>query len=258
MPTPQSHCVSLCTVVANSEDCLPRYFAWAIPRFSDIVLVRSDSEDRSDALLEEAASRWPDQVRLLDRPIDTIARQKQFCIEQAHNRWRLVIDADETCEIIDWDKVVELLESRGVDLLAIPRYNLQRDDQHFCTSLYPDLQERLLDANVSFSLEPRHETHHRMTGCRHAGHAGVHILHWGHIRSVEQLAWKSTMRRRFAETDYLEGEQLASIDNWFRVRNKHLDAEAAPLPPKAATTIRRLEEAVASVRLDTRLPHEDS
>jgi hypothetical protein len=251
---PLSQNVSLCTVVANSEDCLPRFFAWAIPRFADIVLVRSDSDDGTDVLLESAAARWPEQIRLLYRPIDTIARQKQFCIEQANQRWRLVVDADETVEFTDWDKVVALLETRGVDLLALPRYNLQVDDRHYCTQIYPDIQERLLDAHVGFSLEPRYETHHRMQGVKCAGKAGVHILHWGHIRSVEQLKWKSRMRSRYAETDYIEGKQLAENDNWFHVRNTELDAHTAPLPSGPTQVIRRLENAVAAGQLDIMAP----
>ena len=68
-----------------------------------------------------------------------------------------------------------------------------------------------------------------------------HILHWGHIRSTEQLAWKSAVRRRWADTDYIEGHGLQSHDNWFGHRNVVLDDAAQPLPDGPAAYIRHIE-----------------
>jgi len=234
--------VSLCTVVANSEDCLPRFLRWALPRFAEIVCVRSRSQDSTDALLEAAAAAHPAQVKLLFREIDDIARQKQFCLEQATRPWRLVVDADEVVEDANWDAVVAGLTRAGIDLLLLPRYNLQRDAQHYTTVLYPDVQARLFNQRVSFSMEPQYQTHHKMEGARKGMTAkDVHIVHYGHIRPQAQLAWKSQWRRQFAETDYVEGKQLLAHDNWFSERNVALERSLAPLPDKARAFLRGLE-----------------
>ena len=237
-----SRLVSLCCVVANSEDCVPRFLRWALPRFAEIVIVRSRSEDGTDALLEEAAAAHPGQVRLLFREIDDIARQKQFCVEAAALDWRLVVDADEIVEDTAWDKVVAGLDRAGIDLLLLPRYNLQRDEAHYAGKLYPDLQPRLFNRRVSFSLEPQYQTHHRMVGARKGMTASdVHIIHHGHIRPAAQLAWKSRWRRQFADTDYVEGKQLLAHDNWFLDRNAALEQDLRPLPDKARALIKAVD-----------------
>ncbi len=242
--------VSLCLVVANSEDCLPRWFAWALPRFAEIVIVRSPSEDRTDAIVDKVAASRPGQVRVLSKQIDDIASQKQFCVDRATRAWRLVVDADEIVEDILWDGVVTQMDAAGSDLLQIPRYNLQRDAEHYLPRAYPDLQERLFKRHVRFSSEPRHRTHHRMVGAKKPmASRSPHILHWGHIRSVDQLAWKSRMRRDHAGTDYLEGAQLIQHDNWFHHRNHTLDPEAVPLPAGPAAYIRQVEAQALSLHL---------
>ncbi len=242
----QNQNVALCTIVANSEDCLPRYLAWAIPRFAEIVIVRSPSDDGTDALLDAAAARWPEQIRLSSRPMETIALQKQFCIEQATRRWRLLVDADEVVMHGEWDTIAAHMDRTGVDMVGLPRFNLQADDQHYSTRYYPDIQARFYNERVRFSLKPRFQTHHKMEGARKGLLGDIHMLHWGHIRSEEQLLWKSRVRRRFAENDYFEGAQLKEYDNWFHLRNAELDRDATPLPAGAARYVRRLEAAVAA------------
>jgi len=242
-------------VVANSADCLPRWFAWALPRFAEIIVVRSASEDGTDAFLEAVAHTRPAQVRLLTKDIVDIASQKQFCVDRATRAWRLVVDADEICEDVLWDGIVEQMEAAGADLLQLPRYNLQRDDAHHLSRGYPDLQERLFKRHVRFSTAPRHRTHHRMLGAsKPIASRSPHILHWGHIRSVDQLAWKSRMRRQHADTDYIEGPGLRSHANWFHHRNQALDAEAVPLPAGPAAYIRQIEAQARRLTFDRDLP----
>lgn len=247
MPHPHfSRQVSLCLVVANSIDCLPRWFSWALPRFAEIVIVRNPSHDGTDALLDAVAARRSGQVRVYTRELDTIAGQKQYCVERGTRRWRFVVDADEVVEDAPWDAIVAQLEAQGADLLQLPRYNLQGDDQHYLPSAYPDPQERLFRSHVRFSDAPRHQTHHAMVGAAKVVFARApHILHWGHIRGEAELAWKSEMRRRFADTDYIEGAHLKRHDNWFAVRNQQLDGQAQPLPPATAQAIVALEAAAA-------------
>ncbi len=229
-------------MVANSDDCVPRFLRWALPRFEEIILLRSRSEDGTDALLEEAARKHPLQIRLAFREIDDIARQKQAAVELATKPWRFVVDADEVVEDTNWDAVVAHLDREGIDLLQLPRYNLQRDDAHYTTAIYPDVQARVFNRRVSFSLEPKYQTHHRMIGARRGMTASdIHIIHHGHIRPIGQLAWKSQWRRRFAETDYIEGRQLLSHENWFAERNPALEASLAPLPAKALALLRAIE-----------------
>ena len=223
--------VSLCTIVANSEDTLPRYLAWALQRFAEVVIVRSASQDRTDAILTTAERAMPGRIKLYYREIDDLSRQKQFSVDRASNDWVLVVDADEVVMDADWDSVVGTMEQKEIDLLQMPRYNLQTDEAHYSTQTYPDHQARLFHrGRVRFNLDPQFRTHHRMDGARRSSRVSdVHIVHWGNIRPGHQLNWKSQVRKRWADTDYIEGKELLEHENWFAERNREFDQNRAPL-----------------------------
>jgi len=233
--------VTLCMVVANSDDCLDRFFNWAIPRFEKILIVRSDSEDDTDLILGKYKNKHPEQIEVKYNKIETIAKQKQYCVDASKTEWNLIIDADEVIEDYDWDRLVQYLDHTEIDLCHFPRYNLQVDEENYLPQSYPDYQPRLFNSKVSFSKEPIHETHHAMIGHRKdLAMKNVHLIHWGHIRSESQNLWKSKMRKAFTDNDKCDGEGLENHENWFHERNKVLgfDKKAKPLPEKAFNYIK--------------------
>jgi glycosyltransferase involved in cell wall biosynthesis len=231
--------ISLCLVVANSEDCLQRFFKWSLPRFEDIIIVKSDSEDNTDFILDKYKDVYPSQIDLHYNKIENIAKQKQYCLDLSEKDWKLIVDADEIFEEVDFDLLTSKLEEEGLDLGYFPRYNLQVDEEHYQPEGYPDLQPRLIKSNVSFSLDPIHETHHAMVGQKKSAALNPHIIHWGHIRSEDQNLWKSNMRKRYANTDLCDGKGLRETDNWFYERNKilGLDDKAIGLPERVISYI---------------------
>ena len=232
--------LSLCLCVANSEDCLPRFFDWAIPRFSNIVILESKSEDSTSEILNTYKQKYPKQINLHFKDIKNIADQKQHCLNLCKTEWKLIVDADEILENHDWISRIQHCETNNIDLCFLPRYNLQKDDRHYLTTAYPDLQPRLINSQTSFSTNPMHETHHVMVGHRNQSNiSDCHIIHWGHIRSEEQNLWKSRMRKQFASTDLCDGEGLLSTENWFHERNRilKLNDSIEKLPQKALDCI---------------------
>jgi len=234
--------VSLCLVVANSDDCLDRFFKWSLPRFEEIIIVSSDSEDDTESILDTYSKSYPKQIKLSHRKIINIADQKQHCLDLSGKEWRLIVDADEIFEEINFDILIQKLEEEEIDLAYFPRYNLQVDEQHFQPDGYPDFQPRLMKSNVSFSLNPIHETHHAMIGHKKPAALNSHIIHWGHIRSEEQNLWKSKMRAKYADTDLCDGEGLKQTENWFYQRNKilGLDDKAIDLPDSVINYIKSI------------------
>lgn len=225
--------LTLCLCVANSEDCLDRFFNWAIPRFENILIVESESEDSTNAILKKYKKEYPDQIDLHFNKIKNIADQKQYCLNLAKTEWKLIVDADEILENYNWDDQIKKLELEKIDLGFLPRYNLQKDEKHYLKTAYPDLQPRLINSKTSFSNKPQHETHHVMVGHRNQTNIqDCHIIHWGHIRSEDQNLWKSNMRKKFATNDACDGEGLLSHNNWFHERNKilKLDQKIEKLP----------------------------
>ena len=236
--------LSLCLVVANSDDCLLRFFKWSLARFQEIIIVKSDSEDSTNSILQDYSFSYPNQIKVHYRPIDNIANQKQYCLDLSKKDWRLIVDADEIFEDIDFDKLKTSLEEKDVDLVYFPRYNLQLDQEHYLSEGYPDHQPRLMRSNVSFSKDPIHETHHKMVGYKNAGSLNSHIIHWGHIRSEEQNLWKSRMRLKYADMDLCDGDGLKNNDNWFHERNKllNLDQKLVDLPENVKKYIRKTDK----------------
>ena len=240
---PKSQKVSLCLVVANTDDCIDRFFHWAIPRFEDIVVLKSDSDDQTDQIIDRYYNEFKNQISVHYQPIKNIADQKQSCINLSKKEWKLIVDADEVLEDNDWDLQVKKLESQNIDLCFLPRYNLQKDENHFLSKAYPDMQPRLFNSRVKFSNDPMHETHHVMTGYRDStGINDCHIIHWGHIRSESHNLWKSKMRKKYASTDLCDGEGLLSHENWFHERNEILkyNENVNPIPPHTSAFIQSL------------------
>lgn len=215
--------ITLCLCVANSEDCLDRFFNWSLPRFENILIVESESEDSTSEILKNYKSKYPDQIELHFKKIKDIASQKQHCLNLAKTEWKLIIDADEIIENHNWNMEIEYCEEHGIDLCFLPRYNLQKDESHYLSTAYPDLQPRLVNSRTKFSTNPMHQTHHVMEGYRNQKNLqDCHIIHWGHIRSEEQNLWKSNMRKKFAKTDACDGDGLLKSKNWFHERNEVL------------------------------------
>jgi hypothetical protein len=241
---PKSKKVSLCLVVANTDDCIDRFFHWAIPRFEDIIILKSDSDDQTDQIIDRYYNEFKNQISVHYQPIKNIADQKQSCINLSEKEWKLIIDADEVLEDNDWDLQVQKLESQNIDLCFLPRYNLQKDENHFLSKAYPDMQPRLFNSRVKFSNDPMHETHHVMTGYRDSTAINdCHIIHWGHIRSESHNLWKSKMRKQYANTDLCDGEGLLSHKNWFHERNEILKYNETinSIPPHISTFIQSLD-----------------
>jgi len=235
--------LSLCLVVANSSDCIPRFMSWALPRFDDIIILKSDSDDNTDDLLDRYASNNK-SISLYHQPIQNIAHQKQTCLDYSNKKYKLIIDADEIVQEANWDNIVEQMNRQSIDLLYLPRFNLQKDHFHYLPDAYPDWQPRLLSSSVSFNLDPLYETHHTMQGQRNQSVLSqTHIIHWGHIRSEQQMQWKSNMRKQYASTDLCDGKGLVTTENWYHERNTILgyDDKAQKLSQNIIEYIQSIE-----------------
>jgi glycosyltransferase involved in cell wall biosynthesis len=230
--------VTLCTIAADCEDCLPRFFAWCLPIFKNIVIVTSESEDTTLRIIQKVASENP-HIIVKHRELDDFARQKQFCADLAPTEWKIIIDADEILEDIDLDACIKKLTAATADVMAFPRFNLQSDEYHYLKAGYPDFQERLFNSRVTYNLDaPIHE---QLEGARKKGTSNKHIIHWGHVRSEQQLLRKSDVRKKFAGCDAIDGQGLLAYPNWFHARNRYFNGQTESLPKKIIKRIKEYE-----------------
>lgn len=231
--------VTLCTIVADCEDCLPRFFSWCLPVFENIVIVTSESKDNTIQIIQKVKIENP-HIILEHREMDNFAKQKQFSIDLAPTEWKIIIDADEILEDLDLDSYVEKLTACNTDLIVFPRFNLQGDEYHYLKACYPDFQGRLFNSRVKYNLIiPIHE---QLMGARKQNTSKKHIIHWGHIRPEQQLQRKSNVRKKFANYDLIDGEGLFKYSNWFHERNSDLNKQTKPLPKKIITRIKEYED----------------
>jgi glycosyltransferase involved in cell wall biosynthesis len=111
--------VSLTAVVLTHNeagrigDCL-RHLSWV----DEILVVDSGSTDGT----VESCREWP-QTRVLQRPFDDFASQRNAGIEAAHGEWILIVDADEEVTKALAQEIQGALQ-RGLDAYWIPRHNV--------------------------------------------------------------------------------------------------------------------------------------
>ena len=74
----KSKAVTLCSIIADAQDCLPRFFSWCLPRFENIIIVASESIDNTHAMLQTVSDNNQNVV-LAYREMDNFACQKQYC-----------------------------------------------------------------------------------------------------------------------------------------------------------------------------------
>ena len=218
--------VTVCTIACNAEDTISNWFNYVYPRFKHAVIVTSESDDNTEVIAANFASVRPEIFTHISAPMSSFAEHKQLSLDNAPTEWKLILDADEIMEDYDWDDCVKHCP---YDVVAFPRYNLQKDKEHYHKGSYPDYQFRLVNSNVRYnSNRPVHETLD-FDGA-YSELDEVHIIHWGHIRSQQNLQTKSEMRKKFALWDAADGTQLLKINNWFAERNEQWNKDIKKLP----------------------------
>ena len=231
-----SKLVTVCTIACNAEDTISRFFNWVYPRFENIVIVTSDSEDNTVEIAQNFASARPERFTHIHKEMSSFAAHKQLSLDAAPTEWKLIVDADEIFEEEDWDKAIKVMPS-NINMLAFPRYNLQKDEEHYHKESYPDYQTRLVNSKVKFDKsKPVHEV---LIGEGRGSNNRPHIIHWGHLRTEQDLKMKSMMRTKYAIWDRADGAQLLKSDNWFAERNEQWDEQIEKLPKSTYRLVKR-------------------
>jgi hypothetical protein len=223
--------VSLCTIVKNSEDTLDTFFGWALDNFSEInIVVDPENDDNTLELCKDWAFLNGQFVNLLIHPFDNFSKQWDRSFEMATKDLILFMGVDEILENLSPDCLEKTLKAFRCDVLAFPRYNLQVDHKNYHLGSYPDYQFRLArKSDAKMDGKPVDETFD-LNGKSYMTFDGIHIIHFGHIRSKDWLKMKGKDRLKFASDDSCDGNQLMKHkENWFIERNKQFDKDIFPL-----------------------------
>lgn len=231
--------VSLCAIVKNSADTIDMFVRWGLDNFPEINLVVDTENDDETA---ELCCSWEDgynNIHVNFHKFDNFSNQKQRSIDMATKDYVLIIDSDEIMEDLPDNFIENSISRSGYDILAFPRYNLQKDYKHFYTRGYPDFQYRATKkCFAKMNGKPVDET--LELSDRRFGNYPFHIIHFGHIRSEEHLLLKGKDRFPFAKDDGCDGSSLIKHgEDWFRYRNLEFNNYLADLPQSIINQIER-------------------
>lgn len=130
--------VSILILTYNEEANLPRCLA-ALTWCDDIIVIDSGSQDRTVEIANAAGAR------VLHRPFDDFARQRNFGLDEGHPRhdWVLHLDADEVVTPA-FKRALELLEPKeGIDAYQVPSKTMLHETWLKHSGMYPTYQVRL-------------------------------------------------------------------------------------------------------------------
>jgi glycosyltransferase involved in cell wall biosynthesis len=207
--------LSLCMIVKNESQNLPRCLASAKPHVDEIIVVDTGSEDDTP----EIARQWGAKVS--DFPwCDDFAAARNFSLSQVSSQWVLVLDADE-------ELVVELTDLRS-RLAAQPQvlgYLLHRSEAETVPKMTGGLHLRLFQNLPGFQYVHRYHEQLRYLGQQPLvlePLTTVRILHYGN--SDETMLFQKTLNRNIPILESIcreEGLNLWLLDclgrSYFRV-----------------------------------------
>jgi glycosyltransferase involved in cell wall biosynthesis len=149
----------------------------------EIVVVDGGSSDATAAVAAQRA-----KVRLLERPFDTHAAQKNFGCDHARGAWILILDSDELLGAAGLRRLRWLTHVPGVHWFSLPRYWLvEREGRLLYLAgrpYYRDRQLRLFRNEPGFRYdEKRHPIHHEFRQKRGFGRPlrNPHIFHYAFL-----------------------------------------------------------------------------
>jgi glycosyltransferase involved in cell wall biosynthesis len=170
--------LTVAILALNEEQMLPRALASAA--FADEVLVLDGGSRDATVTVAKAAG-----ARVVERPFDDFARQRNVALEQATGDWVLFLDADERITRELASEVAETIASGGAhDAYAIPRRNMALGrwlDWH--PGGAPDAPVRLVRRGAALWSGQVHEALQGTTSVGELRAAMVHLTH----RSVGDL-----------------------------------------------------------------------
>lgn len=173
--------LTVAVLAFDEERMIARAIASA--SFADEVLVvDGGSVDATVAIAEHAGAR------VIGRPFDDFARQRNYALEQASSDWVLFVDADERVSPALAAEVRALLDGDAThDAYAVARRNMVLGRWLSWEPFgAPDAPVRLLRRGTACWAEPVHEV---VEGARSVGRLSSELVHLTH-RSVSEIVRK--------------------------------------------------------------------
>ncbi len=170
--------LTVAILTQNEQEMLPRALASAA--FADEVLVIDGGSSDGTVSIAQAAG-----ARVVERPFDDFARQRNVALDEASGGWILFLDADERITRELADEVREVISrADAADAYAVPRRNMALGrwlDWH--PGGAPDAPVRLVRRGAA---RWSGQVHEQLEGATRTGRLSATMVHLTH-RSVGEL-----------------------------------------------------------------------
>ena len=199
-------------IIAQDEadhivDCV-RSLAWA----DEVLVVDGGSVDNTVALAESAGAR------VLTRPFDTFARQRNFAIARTTTDWVFFVDADERVEPPLGQEIIEAIGRwDAASGFWVPRRNLMLGQWVQYGGWWPDEQLRLFRRNDAY-YDEQQDPHEVLVIDGAVGHLTESILHYNYDSIAEIFA-----RQRW----YAQRETASLLEQGVRGKRRSLISQPA-------------------------------
>lgn len=234
--------IGLSITAGNTADTLPVFFKWAIEHFTEInVVVQPNNFDDTLDIIKEWERKHSDVINVKINEFDNFSNQAQRAIDMCSKDWCIILDSDEILGDFPYNEIPTFMSRVNKRVGILPRYNLQKDINHYHTIGYPDYQACIIKMNegikfngkvVDESLEFKQSDSIVIDA--------VPIIHFGHIRPSHSLLQKGKDRIKFANEDPCDGPSLKKYGiEWFSFRNNLFNKELSKMPRHHILWIRK-------------------
>ncbi len=229
--------LSLCMIVRDEEEMLPRCLAAVAPAVDEIVIVDTGSQDRT---IEIARSFG---ARVLERPwTGSFSEPRNVSFEEATGDWLLYLDADEVLVAEDVEQLRTLTGQTWRECFYLAETNFTGEEEHGTSVSFSALRMFRNRPNYRFSGRLHEQIGQHMPAYtpERLHHSNVRVEHYGYLGAVRDARQKS--RRNIELLLTQEDESTPDPFLHFNLGSEYL---AAGDPPAA---LQRFEQAWEMVK----------
>jgi tetratricopeptide (TPR) repeat protein len=201
-----SHKISLCMIVKDEEEMLPRSLAAVAPAVDEIIVVDTGSTDRTVEIAESFGARV-----LHHEWTGDFAEARNVSLEAATHEWILWLDADEVLVAEDRDKLRKLAGQTWREAFYLVETNFTGDIEDGTAVTHNALRVFRNRPEYRFEGRLHEQIAHNLPGylAERVAHTQVRVEHYGYLGVVRESKDKARRNLELLEKQSAEGVDTA-------------------------------------------------
>jgi tetratricopeptide (TPR) repeat protein len=201
-----SHTISLCMIVKDEEEMLPRTLEAVKPAVDEIIVVDTGSSDRTVEIAESFGAKI-----LHHEWTGDFAAARNVSLEAATGDWILWLDADEVLVAEDADKLRKLAGQTWREAFYLVETNFTGDLEDGTAVTHNALRVFRNRPEYRFEGRLHEQMAHNLPGylAERVGHTQVRIEHYGYLGVVRESKDKARRNLELLEKQTADGVDTA-------------------------------------------------